>query len=256
MERGDWRPRVSAFNPETGEREVQEILLGNAATFAMDLATRERGYGLIKVGVYDMRLTPVGSPPPAWPDDEEYKPALGCWVWNPTFGELRLETNAAIFRQAIDNIWDQARFAPEAMEGLQPVIRFVDRVDVPIKSVGKTFYGPVVSNRRLDRARQGAGLAGAHANRPAARGPAALGRRVDASSGDGRQATPAAKKPAKVGQGRKRGLTILIDPTLRRSHSVVNDDERRRHSPSTRGERQGRNWRCPLPSRIAVTPCP
>ena len=43
---------VSAFNGETGERELQQIELGQAATFVMDLATRERGYGLIKSGVY------------------------------------------------------------------------------------------------------------------------------------------------------------------------------------------------------------
>ena len=70
---------VSVFNGETGERELQQIELGQAATFVLDLATRERGYGLIKSGVYDMKLTPVGSPPPPWPDNEEYKPALGCW---------------------------------------------------------------------------------------------------------------------------------------------------------------------------------
>ena len=59
---------IAVYNAETGERELQEILLGSAAaTFVMDLATRERGYGLIKVGVYDMRLTPVGSPAPPWP---------------------------------------------------------------------------------------------------------------------------------------------------------------------------------------------
>ena len=56
-----------------------------------------------------MKLSPVGSPPPPWPENEEYKPALGCWMWNPTFGELRLETNAAIFRQAIASVWDQCR---------------------------------------------------------------------------------------------------------------------------------------------------
>jgi hypothetical protein len=134
---------VGVFNPETGEREVREILLGNVATFVVDLATRERGYGLIKVGTYDMQLAPVGSPAPPWPGDDDYKPAIGCWVWNPNLGELRLETNAAIFRQAVVNVWDQAKFAPEAIRGLQPVMRFVDRVDVPIKSVGKTFFGPV-----------------------------------------------------------------------------------------------------------------
>ena len=110
----------------------------------LDLATRERGYGLIRSGVYDIKLSPVGSPPPPWPENEEYKPALGCWMWNPTFGEVRLETNAAIFRQAVDSLWDQCRAAPQAAEGLQPVVRFVDRVSTLVKAVNKTFFGPVI----------------------------------------------------------------------------------------------------------------
>ena len=135
---------ISVFNAETGERELQQIELGHPATFVLDLATRERGYGLIKTGIYDMRLTPVGSPPPPWPGDEEYKPALGCWAWNPTFGELRLETNARIFRDAVTSVWDKARFEPQAAEGLQPVICFADRVPVLVKAVNKTFSGPVI----------------------------------------------------------------------------------------------------------------
>ena len=55
---------VSVFNAETGESELQQIEFGQPATFVLDLATRERGYGLIKSGVYEMKLTPVGSPPP------------------------------------------------------------------------------------------------------------------------------------------------------------------------------------------------
>ena len=55
---------VAVFNAESGERELQQIELGQAATFVLDLATRERGYGLIKTGTYEMKLTPVGSPPP------------------------------------------------------------------------------------------------------------------------------------------------------------------------------------------------
>lgn len=135
---------ISIFNSEAGERELREIELGQPATFAMDLATRERGYGLIKVGIYDMRLTPVGSPAPPWPDDEEFRPAVGAWLWNPTFGELRLETNGSIVRQAVVNVWDAARFAPEAEAGLQPVICFTDSVAVPVKSVGEIFRGPVI----------------------------------------------------------------------------------------------------------------
>ena len=135
---------ISAFNPESGERELREIELGQTATFAMDLATRERGYGLIKVGLYDMRLTPVGSPPPSWPDDEEFKPALGCWLWHPTFSELRFETNGAIVRQAMMAVWDACKGAPEAAARLQPVICFADSAPITVKSVGKTFRGPII----------------------------------------------------------------------------------------------------------------
>jgi hypothetical protein len=135
---------VAVFNAESGERELQQIELGQAATFVLDLATRERGYGLIKTGTYEMKLTPVGSPPPPWPEDDEYKPALGCWLWNPTYGELRLETNGSIFRQAISGVWDRCLREPQAPEGLQPVIRFVDRVEVPVKAVNKVFEGPIV----------------------------------------------------------------------------------------------------------------
>jgi hypothetical protein len=135
---------ISAFNAETGERELQQIELGQPATFVLDLATRERGYGLIKSGVYEMKLTPVSTPPPPWPGDEEYKPALGCWAWNPTFGELRLETNATIFRSAVTTVWDRCRFEPQAAEGLQPVVRFVDRIAIQVKAVNKTFSGPVI----------------------------------------------------------------------------------------------------------------
>ena len=135
---------ISVFNPESGERELREIELGQPATFAMDLATRERGYGLIRSGVYDMRLTPVGGPLPPWPGDDDFKPALGCWLWNPKFGELRIETNGRIVREAVTAVWDKCKDAPEAAAGLQPVIRFTDIVLVPVKAVGKTFRGPVI----------------------------------------------------------------------------------------------------------------
>jgi hypothetical protein len=91
-----------------------------------------------------MRLTPVGSPAPPWPGDDDYKPALGCWLWNPPLGELRLETNAAIFRTAVSAVWDQCRTFKEASEGLQPVIYFVDRREQLVKSIGKVFWAPII----------------------------------------------------------------------------------------------------------------
>src|SRR5262245_14281535 len=85
------------FNYETGELEMLDIELGsNDAIFAMDMLTRERGYGKIAKGFYGFKLTPVGSPPPPYPGDD-YKPAIGAWVYSPKFGELRVEANAALF---------------------------------------------------------------------------------------------------------------------------------------------------------------
>ena len=175
---------VSAFNAETGERELRQIELGQAATFVLDLATRERGYGLIKSGVYDMKLTPVGSPPPPWPENESIsrRSVAGCGT--PTFGELRLETNAAIFRQAIADVWDQCRAEPQAAEGLQPVVRFVDRVSVPVKAVGKTFFGPVIKIVGWVERDKVPGWADRDADRLAARGSADLARAVGSGSGD------------------------------------------------------------------------
>ena len=183
----------SVFNAETGERELQQIELGDPATFVLDLATPERGYGLIKSGVYDMKLTSVSSPPPPWPGEEEYKPALGCWVWNPTFGELRLETNAAIFRQAVASVWDQCRVEPQAAEGLQPVVRFVDRVSIQFKAVNKTFSGPVVKIVGwVERVK----VPGWAARTPTVSPPAAPP--ILPAPSAPAPAAPAAKKPAKV----------------------------------------------------------
>ena len=187
---------VSAFNAETGERELRQIELGQAATFVLDLATRERGYGLIKSGVYDMKLTPVGSPPPPWSGDEEYKPALGCWMWNPTFGELRLETNAAIFRQAVDSVWDQCRAEPQAVKGLQSVVRFVDRIPIPVKAVNKTFFGPAIKIVGWVERDQVPGWA---ARTPTVSPPAAPP--ILPAPSAPAPATPAVKKPAKAKKG-------------------------------------------------------
>jgi hypothetical protein len=133
------------YHEATGDRELKEIELGSStAKFVIDLATRARGYGKVKTGVYDMMLTPVGSPPPPRPDDPEYKPALGLWLWNPQLGELRLETNATLLVRVIAGLWDRCRTFSEASQGLQPVIHFVDRRQRPIASLNKVFYEPVI----------------------------------------------------------------------------------------------------------------
>src|SRR5262249_43095892 len=95
----------STFDEASGERELKQLELGTReATLIMDLARRERGYGKIKAGFYDMKLAPVGSPPPPWPGDDEYKPSIGCWTWSLLLGELRLETNAQLLVRTVSDL--------------------------------------------------------------------------------------------------------------------------------------------------------
>jgi hypothetical protein len=135
----------SVYDGLSGERTIEPIELGSEkAKFVLDFSTRERGYGMIRKGVYDMRLTPVGSPPPEWPNDPDFKPAVGMWMWNPPLGELRLETNGTTFRDAIGALWDRCRGFKEASEGLLPVIHFVDRIERPNPAVDSIFWAPVI----------------------------------------------------------------------------------------------------------------
>jgi hypothetical protein len=134
----------SVYDPQTGERGLQPIELGPQATFALDLLTRERGLGKIKVGLFEKLLTPVGSPLPPLPDDPELKPMFAAWVWNPTLGEGRIETCATLCRNALVDIVAKCLKEPSAVEGLQPVIQFTGNTPVLIKALGRTFYAPVI----------------------------------------------------------------------------------------------------------------
>jgi hypothetical protein len=132
------------YDEKTGERTVKEIEFGSPeARFVMDLATREHGYGMIRVGVYDFRLTPVGSAPPPWPGDD-FKPALGCFLWNPPLGEVRLETNQTTLFNVVRALWNHCLKAKEARDGLQPVIAVVGRREQSYPGVGRTVWAPVI----------------------------------------------------------------------------------------------------------------
>jgi hypothetical protein len=144
-------PSALRWNAEEGVLSVwtcgepQIIELGTRdATFAIDLETRERGWGLIRTGVYDMQLTPVGTPAPDRPSSD-YKLALGCWLWNPKFGEIRCETLGTMFRDPLVGFFGRVRGAKEAEEGQVPVACFAGSCERTIKSVGKSFVTPLVS---------------------------------------------------------------------------------------------------------------
>ena len=134
----------SIYDPAEGERGVEEIELGSPmAKFAFDLDTRSRGYGLVRSGLFDMKLTPANTPFPDFPSDD-YKPAIGVWVWNPPLGEVRIETNGTMFRNAVAGILDQTKNCKEAGDGLVPVAQFTDRHKQDYRQLGKSFWGPII----------------------------------------------------------------------------------------------------------------
>jgi hypothetical protein len=131
---------------EMFEREPRMLELGTQqARFVADMATRERGYGKVAVGLYEMVMTPVGSPPPPIPSDPEFKPALGLFLWSPVFGEVRLETCAAILRQTIDGFWTRYRSFAEASKGLQPIVDFLGRREILVKKRGTSYWTPDIN---------------------------------------------------------------------------------------------------------------
>ncbi len=139
---------VSAFQPGNRRaRTTTNRARPGVLRSSSDMATRERGYGAIKSRFYDMKLSPVGSPPPPWPGDEEYKPR--AWLLGVESGirraALRLETKR---RDVPANCGHQymgrsAKSEPQAAAAeQQPVVRFAGRVSVPIKALKKSFYRP------------------------------------------------------------------------------------------------------------------
>jgi hypothetical protein len=57
---------------------------------------------------------------------------------------VRLETNAAIFLNAVTDVWDRCRARPESAEGSVPVICFATRRQVHIRAIHKAFWAPVI----------------------------------------------------------------------------------------------------------------
>jgi hypothetical protein len=136
---------IGIYDAVLGDRTIESIELGSReAKFAIDLMTRQKGQGLIATGVYDFHWVSVDEPWPASPGDK-YKPSYGLWAWSPTFGEVRLESNSALYRDALVGIVDRALKCDEARAGKCPVIWFIDRCERTFKISGaKIYWAPII----------------------------------------------------------------------------------------------------------------
>jgi hypothetical protein len=133
---------AGTYDATTRERGVEPIILGSPkARFALDLDTREHGWGLVRPGVYDMRLVPIEAPLPD-PPGPDFKLAIGCRLWNPPFGEVLYETNASIALQAMVDAW---RCCSTLAEGCAPVIHSVDRREIWVQAARRSFWVPVIT---------------------------------------------------------------------------------------------------------------
>jgi hypothetical protein len=121
------------------ERVPHSIELGTpAARFAVDMLTRRRGYGLIGDGIYEMILTPVGSPPPPKPADPDYKRAVSFDLWSPQYGLVCMETVSVILLNTIDAFWTRYASFAEAAKGMLPLIEFSGRREIIVRKF--TFW--------------------------------------------------------------------------------------------------------------------
>jgi hypothetical protein len=136
---------IAVYDAVLGDRSIEPIALGSReAKFAIDLLTRQKGWGLIRKGFYDFKMVSIDDPWPASPGSD-FKPAYGLHGWNPSFEEVRFETNGALYRDALVGIVDLALKCDEAHAGKCPVIWFTDRRERTFKiSDSKIYWAPVI----------------------------------------------------------------------------------------------------------------
>jgi hypothetical protein len=137
---------IGVYNAILGDRTVEPIELGSPeAKFAIDLLTRQKGWGLIREGFYDFKMVSVDDPWPPSPGSD-FKPAYGLDGWSPRFGEVRFEANGALFRDALVGIVELALKCDEAHAGKCPVIWFTDRRERTFKVSGsKIYWAPIIN---------------------------------------------------------------------------------------------------------------
>jgi|SRR6516162_8608807 len=111
---------IHRYDPETRRRTVTD--LPPRTRWAVDMPTRQRGFGRVTDAIYDMKLSPVGALVPEVPDSDLYKPAVSMLLYSPEWGLVEWQTAAAIAVRAIVGFWDRYKAAPEALDGDIPII--------------------------------------------------------------------------------------------------------------------------------------
>jgi hypothetical protein len=135
---------VYCYNLETRQNSIVEI--PPKSRWAIDMLTRERGYGRVTDAVFDMRLSPVGAPPPVIEDEDLFKTAVSMRLYSPDWGLVEWQTASALAVRAIIGLWETYKKSAEALVGDIPIVEIgTPRVVVIGRDTNKReFFAPQI----------------------------------------------------------------------------------------------------------------
>jgi hypothetical protein len=138
------------YNPDTGEKEQEDITYP-PPKFAFDFGSLEVGYAHFSIAGPDFRVVPEGQKLPDQPTDKNengklmFRPVFRVKLYGQILDGLReLSSSANVVMEAVDDLYQEFRQAPEAGEGKIPIVQLTKTIPV-VLGKGKrenTVYQP------------------------------------------------------------------------------------------------------------------
>lgn len=142
--------RVDRGADANGKFESNETELRQGTSFVFDFGTIEIGWALLAKGMPpSWAMAPHGFRKPPQPTPE-HREGFRLHVWNPNLGVREFASTAKTCLGAVDELHTIYEHAPEAAQGLLPVVRFVGVLPIAIDTGRgkKTTYRPVLEITR------------------------------------------------------------------------------------------------------------
>jgi hypothetical protein len=138
------------YNPDTRMKDQEDITFP-APKFAFDFGSLEVGYAYFSVTGPDFRVVPEGQILPDQPADKDadgkllFRPVFRAKLFGQILDGLReLSSSANVVMEAVDDLYEKFRDAPEAQTGQVPIVQLTKTIPV-VLGKGKrenTVYQP------------------------------------------------------------------------------------------------------------------